>query len=177
MSFGPKELLDSGVDSGQPRSLLHVILFQPCIPQNTGNIARLCVGFRIHLHLVRPLGFDISDRAVKRAGLDYWKDLRLSVHEGLDDALQEVAGTAYYFSTHASRPYHGVRFVAGDALVFGPETTGFSTEFRLAHSEAMLNIPLRGPVRSLNLSNAVAIASAHALLCLQPGTLLEGALE
>jgi tRNA (cytidine/uridine-2'-O-)-methyltransferase len=138
----------------QPR--LHVVLYRPEIPNNTGTIGRLCVGTLTPLHLVRPLGFRIDDKTVRRAGLDYWKHVDLHVHDALEQALSG-AGQVLYYSAHARRPYTECRHAEGDYLVFGGESRGLPRSLLETHSEAAYRIPMWGPVRSLNLANAVSI--------------------
>lgn len=136
----------------------HVVLYQPEIPQNTGNIGRTCVATGSHLHLIEPLGFEISDKHLKRSGLDYWPHLSWSRHAGLKEWRDQHEGAVYYFSKKAERPYWEVDFQKGDALVFGPETRGLPDDFLESHDAAALKLPLYGPVRSLNLATAVAVA-------------------
>ena len=145
--------------------LLHVALFKPEIHPNTGNIARLCAANRLPLHLVGALGFRIDDRAVRRAGLDYWPfvDLRR------ENTIEELHATLhdarfFYFSARADRLYTDVRYQAGDCLVFGPESAGLPKDLLGTHWDCTLKIPLRTEkVRSLNLSTAVGIAVYEAL--------------
>jgi tRNA (cytidine/uridine-2'-O-)-methyltransferase len=151
-----------------PEPLLHVALYQPEIPQNTGNIGRLCVGLGARLHLIRPLGFDISEKAVRRAGLDYWRHLDLVVHDDAAAFFDWSAGRrCWLFAARASTPYTSVRYEEGDVLLFGPETVGLPKA--LTAARGAVGIPMPGPVRSLNLSNAVAIATWEALRQLRPG--------
>ena len=143
------------VDSPQ-REPIRVVLFRPEIPNNTGTIGRLCLATGTPLHLVRPLGFRIDEKTVRRAGLDYWKHVDLQVHDTLEEAL-EGSGRALYFSAHAERSYVDCAFGDGDRLVFGGETRGLPKALLAAHSEQAYRIPIWGPVRSLNLANAVSI--------------------
>ena len=139
--------------------MFHVVLVQPEIPQNTGNIARTCAATGCTLHLVRPLGFDISDKYLKRAGLDYWHLVNVEVHESLEAFLaQYPAARLHLFTTKAKRTYTQAQYRAGDFLVFGRETRGLDEEFLVQHPEACVRIPMREEARSLNLSNSVAIA-------------------
>ena len=138
--------------------MLHVILFQPEIPPNTGNIIRLCANTGCGLHLIEPLGFALDDARLRRAGLDYheWADLR--VHPTLDDCLAALApGRLFAVSTRGTERYDLVRYRAGDALLFGPETRGLPAEVlaRVPPGQR-LRLPMRPGQRSLNLSNAVA---------------------
>ena len=144
---------------------LHVVLVEPEIPPNTGNVARLCAATGCALHLVEPLGFRIDDRELKRAGLDYWKNLDVVVHASLDAFLQTTATKRRWFlSVHAERPYADAPFEPGDLLVFGKETKGLPKTLLDAHADCALRIPIRpGAVRSLNLSTAVGIVTYAAL--------------
>lgn len=143
---------------------MHIALYQPEIPGNTGNIARLCAATNTELHLVKPLGFSLSDRYLKRAGLDYWPHVRLSVHESLDELLALFpASSFYYFSTKGGRSFTTVRYNEDDFLVFGPETRGLPEDILARDSSRALTIPMDGPVRSLNLSTAAGIALYEAL--------------
>jgi tRNA (cytidine/uridine-2'-O-)-methyltransferase len=144
---------------------LHVVLVEPQIPPNTGNVARLCAATGCALHLVEPLGFRLDDRALKRAGLDYWDALGVVVHPSL-----EAFGAAFapqriwLLSTRAARPYAEAPFARGDALVFGPETAGLPQALLDTHPDRALRIPMRpGAVRSLNLSTAVGVVAYAAL--------------
>jgi len=139
--------------------MFHVVLFQPEIPPNTGNVIRLCANTGATLHLVRPLGFELTRRAVRRAGLDYEELVELRVHAGLAACL-EALNDARLFSveTGGARPYPEAAFGAGDALLFGPETRGLPARvLELVPRERQLAIPMRARNRSLNLSNAVAL--------------------
>ena len=139
--------------------MFHVVLVQPEIPQNTGNIARTCAATGCTLHLVRPLGFDISDKYLRRAGLDYWHLVNVEVHDSLEAFLaQYPAARLHLFTTKAKRTYTQAQYRAGDFLVFGRETRGLDEEFLVQHPEACVRIPMREEARSLNLSNSVAIA-------------------
>jgi tRNA (cytidine/uridine-2'-O-)-methyltransferase len=139
--------------------MLHVILYQPEIPPNTGNIIRLCANTGCGLHLVAPLGFVLDDARLRRAGLDYHEWASVRVHPSLDDCLAAVSpGRLYAFSTRGTERYDRVAYRAGDALLFGPETRGLPPEAlaRVAAGQR-LRLPMRAGQRSLNLSNAVAV--------------------
>jgi tRNA (cytidine/uridine-2'-O-)-methyltransferase len=144
---------------------LHVVLVEPEIPPNTGNVARLCAATGCALHLVEPLGFSIDDRELKRAGLDYWDRLGVVVHPSLDAFLTRWSERGLWlFSTRAERAYAEAEFALGDALVFGKETAGLPERLLDAHRARALRIPMRdGAVRSLNLSTSVGIATYGAL--------------
>ncbi|MPM92786.1 tRNA (cytidine(34)-2'-O)-methyltransferase [bioreactor metagenome] len=144
--------------------MLNIVLAEPEIPMNTGNIARTCAATRSRLHLVRPLGFDISDRAVKRAGLDYWSMVDLRVYENLDDLFSKNSITDLWLATtKAPRPYTQAQFRDGCWLFFGKETAGLPFDFRMTYYERCLRIPMRADARSLNLANSVAIVAYEAL--------------
>lgn len=144
--------------------MLNVVLVEPEIPQNCGNIARTCAATGSVLHLIRPLGFDISDKAVKRAGLDYWHLVDVREYENLDSffASNEVR-QMWCLSTKAPRVYTEARFCDGCYLFFGKETRGLSEAFLEAHRACCLRLPMRAEARSLNLSNSVAITVYEAL--------------
>jgi len=143
---------------------MHVVLFHPEIPGNTGNIARLCAATNTELHLIRPLGFSLADRYLKRAGLDYWPHVRLHTHDSLVE-LYDMHPKArfFYLSTKASKPYTKVNYREDDFIVFGPETTGLPEEMLAANIRRALTIPMDGPVRSLNLSTAAGVVLYEAL--------------
>jgi tRNA (cytidine/uridine-2'-O-)-methyltransferase len=139
--------------------MLSVVLFQPEIPPNTGNVIRLCANTGARLHLVQPLGFDLEDRQLRRAGLDYHEWARVEVHPSLDDAFAALEGVRRFaFTTRGTRRYDEQTYVETDALWFGPETRGLPPEV-LGRFDAdhILRLPMRPESRSLNLSNAVAI--------------------
>lgn len=142
-----------------------VVLVEPEIPPNTGTIARLCAATGTRLHLVGPLGFRLTDSAVRRAGLDYWQSVDLARHRDYAAfATRAAGGTCYYFSTGGGRSYLDVSYRPGDYLVFGNESQGLPDALLNAHPDAVLGIPIMGDrVRSLNLANAVAIALYEAL--------------
>ena len=144
--------------------MFHIVLVEPEIPQNTGNIARTCAATGCHLHLVRPLGFEISDRQLKRAGLDYWHLVDVQIHDSIEEVLALYpAAKAYFFTTKAKKTYADVTYREGDLLVFGKETKGLPEELLVAHKEGCVRIPMREESRSLNLSNAAAVAVFEAL--------------
>jgi tRNA (cytidine/uridine-2'-O-)-methyltransferase len=138
---------------------MHVVLFQPEIPPNTGSVARLCAATLTPLHLIEPLGFKIDDKHLKRAGLDYWEYVDLHVHKSWDDFVAKTAPEKLlYLSKRAAKSYTSVEYSDEHFLVFGPETRGLPNEFLDAHPDCALRIPMMGTgVRSLNLSNAVSI--------------------
>ena len=144
--------------------MLNIVLVEPEIPQNTGNISRTCAATGSRLHLIKPLGFDISDRQLKRAGLDYWHLLDVRVYENLDDffAKNEVQQMRL-FSTKAPRCYTEVDYDDECYLFFGKETRGLPEDFLYAHPDACVKLPMIPEARSLNLSNSVAIAAYEVL--------------
>jgi tRNA (cytidine/uridine-2'-O-)-methyltransferase len=144
---------------------MHVVLFQPEIPPNTGSIARLCAATLTPLHLIEPLGFKIDNRHLKRAGLDYWQFVDVRVHKSWDDFIAAaLAKQLLYFSKRAVNSYTRARYQDDDYLVFGPETRGLPQELLDTDSEHCYRIPMAGEgVRSLNLSNAVSIVLYEAL--------------
>ena len=156
--------------------MIHVVLLEPEIPANTGNIARTCAATGTRLHLIRPLGFDISEKAVRRAGLDYWPMVDLQVYDNLADFFrQNSVEQLWCLTTKAPRTYTQVRFSPDCYLLFGPETRGLPEDFLARHPETCLRLPMRAQARSLNLSNAVAITVYEALRQLDfPGLLREG---
>ena len=144
--------------------MLNIVLFEPEIPQNTGNIARTCAVTGTRLHLIKPLGFDISDKAVKRAGLDYWPMVDLRVYPNLEHFFaQHPAPDLWLATTKAPRDYTQAAFQDNCFLFFGKETAGLPQWFRQAHRERCVRIPMREDARSLNLSNSVAILTYEAL--------------
>jgi tRNA (cytidine/uridine-2'-O-)-methyltransferase len=147
---------------------LHVVLVEPQIPPNTGNVARLCAATGCALHLVEPLGFRIDDRALKRAGLDYWRAVRVVVHPSLDAFLAAFPRErCWWIETGGAHVYAGAPFARGDALVFGQETGALPAELLAAHHDRTLRIPMRpGAVRSLNLATAAGIVTYAALAAL-----------
>lgn len=143
---------------------LNIVLVEPEIPQNTGNIARTCAATGSVLHLVKPLGFDISERAVRRAGLDYWHLVDVRVYENLDELFeQNDIRQMRLFSTKAPRAYTEADYADGCFLFFGRETRGLPEAFLEAHFESCVRIPMRTEARSLNLSNSVAVGVFEAL--------------
>jgi tRNA (cytidine/uridine-2'-O-)-methyltransferase len=154
------------VDAGTVRDApLHVVLVEPEIPPNTGNVARLCAATGCALHLVEPLGFRIDDRELKRAGLDYWDALNVVVHPSLAAFVEAFATRrTWLLSTRATRTYAEADFAHGDALVFGKETAGLPQALLDAYPERALRIPMRaGAVRSINLSTAAGVVTYAAL--------------
>jgi len=146
----------------QTRPYLHVVLYQPEIPANAGNIARLCGAGALRLHLIHPLGFKVDDKHLKRAGLDYWSEIDLFHHESFEAFLNsKEEGRVIAFSSHASQDYPKAKVRRGDYLLFGKESVGLPQSIREAYPG--YRIPIWGKVRSLNLSTAVGIVAYHYL--------------
>ena len=138
---------------------LNIVLHEPEIPQNTGNIARTCAATGAALHLVRPFGFEITDRQLKRAGLDYWDKLDITYYDSLDEFLRKTADAPkFFYTTKAPRRHTEVTYPEGSFLVMGKETAGLPEWLLRENPECCVRIPMRPTLRSLNLSNAAAIA-------------------
>ena len=137
---------------------MNVVLVEPEIPQNTGNIARTCAGLGATLHLVRPLGFSTSDRYLKRAGLDYWKFVNIIYYDSFDEfLLMNKKCNLYFCTTKAKRTYTEIIYKPGSFFVFGKETKGLDEKLLEANYERCIRIPMNNNIRSLNLSNSVAV--------------------
>lgn len=144
--------------------MFNIVLYQPEIPQNTGNISRTCACTGARLHIVKPMGFEITDAKLKRAGLDYWDKLDLTYYESLDEFFERTKGGRYfYLSKKASKRYTDIRFEDGDYLVFGKETKGLPEHMVFDNPDTALRIPMAKDLRSLNLSNTVALVLYEAL--------------
>ncbi len=138
---------------------INIALIEPEIPQNTGNIARTCAAVGARLHLVKPLGFEIDDRKLKRAGLDYWNELDITYYENLAEFLAvNESSPMFFFTTKAPRSYCNVSYPDGSFIVFGKETAGLPEKLLEENPEKCVRIPMRENLRSLNLSNSAAIA-------------------
>lgn len=143
---------------------MHIVLVEPEIPGNTGNIARLCAATGCELHLVRPLGFSTDDRYLKRAGLDYWHLVKVHYHDSFAAVEKLYAGRSFHFNTtKADRFYNEVAYTPGDMLVFGRETAGLPESILAPNRSRCVRIPMLAGARSLNLSNAVAVVVYEAL--------------
>ena len=144
--------------------MFNVVLIEPEIPPNTGNIGRLCLATRSTLHLVRPLGFSTEDRELKRAGLDYWKEVDVRTWDSFSELQRRQAASARYFflTTKSGRAYYNVKFHEGDFLIFGRETKGLPENLLEQNLDSCLTIPMHG-TRSLNLATAVAIVLFEAV--------------
>ncbi|MDF2564483.1 MAG: putative methyltransferase [Massilibacillus sp.] len=143
---------------------MHIVLIEPEIPGNTGNIARLCAATRCELHLVKPLGFSVDDKSLKRAGLDYWHLVKVHYHENFAEVLAKYQGHNFYYNTtKTTKPYSEVKFTPDDLLVFGKETAGIPESILKENWDNCIRIPMVSDARSLNLSNSVAIVAYEAL--------------
>lgn len=144
--------------------MFHIVLVEPEIPQNAGNIARTCAATGTALHMVRPLGFEVSDKYLKRAGLDYWNLVDISYYDSFEELKAKYPKARFfYFTTKARHRHSDVAFQDGDFLVFGKETKGLPEELLMQNEETCLRIPMDARARSLNLSNSAAIAVYEAL--------------
>jgi len=142
----------------------HIVLVEPEIPANTGNISRTCAATGTYLHLVHPLGFKTDDKTLKRAGLDYWHSVKLEYHDSFEDVKTKYAGSRFFFATtKATDRYTDIAFQDGDFLVFGKETKGLPESILEAHRDSLMRMPMTSAVRSLNLSNSAAIVLYEAL--------------
>ena len=143
---------------------MNIVLHEPEIPANTGNIGRTCVATGTSLHLIKPLGFDISDKAVRRAGMDYWKELDLHVYEDFEEFVEKTPGARIYMATtKARKAYTEVEYKGNDFIMFGKESAGIPEEILVKYEETSVRIPMIGEIRSLNLSNSVSIILYEAL--------------
>ncbi|MFT3951095.1 MAG: tRNA (uridine(34)/cytosine(34)/5-carboxymethylaminomethyluridine(34)-2'-O)-methyltransferase TrmL [Oscillospiraceae bacterium] len=142
---------------------LNIVLVEPQIPQNTGNISRTCAVTGAALHLIRPYGFVISDKSLKRAGLDYWDKLELYEYDSIDDFFEKTSGAYYFFTTKGKQVHSAVCYPDNAYLIFGREDKGLPEALLAARYESCVRIPMRPELRSLNLSNAVAIACYEVL--------------
>ena len=149
---------------GQNQMSFNIVLVEPEIPQNTGNISRTCAATGARLHMVKPFGFEISDKRLKRAGLDYWHLLDITYYENIEEFFtKNCGGSFYYCTTKAPRQYTDVKFNDGDYLVFGKETKGLPESLLEANLDRCIRIPMISEARSLNLSNSVAVVVYEAL--------------
>ncbi|MGP1612048.1 MAG: tRNA (cytidine(34)-2'-O)-methyltransferase [Catonella sp.] len=144
--------------------MMNIVLHEPEIPANTGNIGRTCVATGTTLHLIKPLGFDISDKRVRRAGMDYWKDLDLYVYENFSEFIARNPNARIYMATtKAKKAYTEVEYNEDDFIMFGKESAGIPEEILIKYEDTSVRIPMIGEIRSLNLSNSVAIMLYEAL--------------
>ncbi|SHJ98609.1 tRNA (cytidine/uridine-2'-O-)-methyltransferase [Hathewaya proteolytica DSM 3090] len=144
---------------------LNIVLFQPEIPQNTGNIGRTCVLTDCKLHIIKPMGFNIDEKSVRRAGLDYWSQLQYSIYESYEELREKYKQSNFYFcTTKGNKYYNEVKFNEGDFLVFGRESSGLPPYIREENKENCIKVPMiNTTTRSLNLSNTVSIIAYEAL--------------
>ena len=144
--------------------MFHIVLVEPEIPQNAGNIARTCAATGTHLHMIRPLGFEVTDKYLKRAGLDYWHLVEIFYYDSFDELRSKYPDSRFFFFTTKGKHRHSdVAFQDGDFLVFGKETKGLPEELLVKNKETCLRIPMHADARSLNLGNSAAIALYEAL--------------
>jgi len=144
--------------------MFNIVLIEPEIPQNTGNIVRTCAATGSALHLIRPLGFEVSDKYLKRAGLDYWKFVDIKYYDSFNELYEKNLSSTFYFFTSKGLKIHSeAAYKDGDFLVFGKETKGIPEELLLEHRETCVRMPMSENIRCLNLSNAVAVAVYEAL--------------
>ena len=146
--------------------MMNIVLLEPEMPSNTGNIGRTCVATNTRLHLIEPLGFKLNEKALKRAGLDYWDKLDVSIYSDYQDFLEknpQAAGNMYFATTKAHKVYSDVIYSPGCYLMFGKESAGIPEEILVENEEHCIRIPMWGDIRSLNLSNSAAIVLYEAL--------------
>ncbi|MDD2332070.1 MAG: tRNA (cytidine(34)-2'-O)-methyltransferase [Candidatus Cloacimonetes bacterium] len=142
---------------------LHIVLYQPEIPANTGNIGRLCLGINARLHLIKPLRFLLDDKSLKRAGLDYWQELDWELHDNLDWIFARFSLSSIYMcSTKAQTLYTDYKYHPGDVFIFGPESRGLPKDLLDSHPQ-LIKIPMSDKIRSLNLANSAAIIAYEAI--------------
>lgn len=166
------ELCNKMPESYYPEQYINIVLYEPKIPPNTGNIARLCAGTGSKLYLVGNLGFSFRDRSLKRAGLDYWHLVNMFYYPSMEELYADFPeGRFFYFSSNVVKPYTAVSYKKGDFLVFGPETPGLPSSMLKEHEDSCLSIPMWGEARSFNLSSSVAVAIYEALRQLNNGWL------
>lgn len=143
---------------------LNVVLVEPEIPQNTGNIVRTCAAVGAHLHMIKPLGFSVEDKYLKRAGLDYWNEVKIDYYDSFEELKNRFPGKEFFYaSTKAVHSYSDVKYSRDCFLVFGKETAGLPEELLIMNKENCIRIPMKNDIRSLNLSNSVAIIVFEAL--------------
>ena len=142
---------------------INIVMVEPEIPQNTGNVARTCAATGARLHIVKPMGFTIDDKKLKRAGLDYWHYLDITYYDGLEDFFSKNDGAFFYFTTKGRKTHSDVSYPDNCYLLFGKETEGLPEKLLIKNPERCVRIPMQGEIRSLNLSNSVAIAVYEAL--------------
>jgi tRNA (cytidine/uridine-2'-O-)-methyltransferase len=151
--------------------MFNLALLEPEIPPNTGNVARLALATGSRLHLIKPLGFTLDDRQLRRAGMDYWREVDVTIWENLDDFERMISQRSLFFSTKSQRPYWDIQFAPGDNLIFGRETKGLPESLLAARSADCYTIPMVQGARSLNLATAVAIVLFEGVRQLSAATL------
>lgn len=144
-------------------AVINIVMVEPEIPQNAGNVARTCAATGARLHLVGPMGFTVDDKKLKRAGLDYWHFLDITYYRDIDEFFEKNSGPFYFFTTKARHVYSDVEYPDGCYLLFGKETRGLPEELLLKNPETCVRLPMIGKARSLNLSNTVAVATYEVL--------------
>jgi tRNA (cytidine/uridine-2'-O-)-methyltransferase len=153
------------MNSKYPRTLMNIVLVEPEIPNNTGNIGRTCVGLWSKLHVVGPLGFTIDDKQLKRAGLDYWPNLDWALYKDWQEFRPQLPpdrSRIFVLETGSNKSLYDVRFQPGDWLLFGKETVGFSKEIRQEYQDRVYSLPFPGKIRSFNLANCVSMSMSRA---------------
>lgn len=153
------------MSSKYPRTLMNVVLVEPEIPNNTGNIGRICVGLWTKLHLVGPLGFEISDKQLKRAGLDYWPNLDWELYPNWDNfepVLPDNKSKIFVLETGSDKSFYDLKFEEGDFFLFGKETVGLAPALREKYADRVVSLPFPGKIRSFNLANCVSMVMSHA---------------
>ncbi|MBW6514486.1 MAG: tRNA (cytidine(34)-2'-O)-methyltransferase [Candidatus Syntrophosphaera sp.] len=154
-----------------PATGFNIALYEPEIPANTGNIGRLCVGTGSTLHIIQPCKFLLTDKALKRAGLDYWPDLDLVLHKNAEEFFAALNPSRIFLcTTKAERSYLDLSYAAGDAFLFGPESRGLPQSFLDRYPDRLITIPMHAKIRSLNLANSVSIVLFEAIRQLRPET-------
>ena len=145
-------------EMSSPEINFHVVLYQPEIPANTGNIGRICVGANSMLHIIKPMRFLLTDKLLKRAGLDYWDKLTLKIHDSFEEFLLEFPDNNIYFcTTKTDRKFTEIKYEKGDVFIFGPESRGIPENILEQYQKQNVTIPMSSQIRSMNLSNSVAI--------------------
>ena len=140
-----------------------IVLYQPEIPLNTGNIGRLCLGANAELHIIKPMRFFINDKNIKKAGLDYWEKVKLFIHDSFEDYVSSNVGSLYVCETAPGKVYTEATYTKGDSFLFGPESRGLPADILEKYSGNIINIPMTNDIRSINLCNSVAIVLYEAM--------------
>lgn len=156
----------SGIDSweGSKKLSIHIVLVEPEIPQNTGNIVRTCAAIGANLHMIKPLGFSVDDKHLKRAGLDYWNDVNIKYYDSFSELREQYKDNAFYYATtKAVNAYAEISYPKEAFIVFGKETAGLPEELLKDNKDSCIRIPMRQNIRSLNLANSVAVIAFEIL--------------